>query len=365
MSCSDCIIHHVQSDNFLDTLAKTGVDTNLPLAGSIELTLRCNLRCRHCYIHPDTATSELTTSEIIVVLDKLADAGVLFLLMTGGEILMRPDFKDIYLYAKKLGFLIILYTNATLVTREVADFLATYPPRRIEITVYGNTHETYDAVTQSAHGFKAFRQGVQLLVDRKLPVSLKTMILKSNQHEMEDIRRWAEDEMGRPFRFDAIVNPRLNGNCDVLDERIAPEEVARIQYGSDDEIGRFDQLQIKAAQSAPDQRLFKCGAGIGSVHVDPQGCMHPCMMWRITPYDFLSGTVQGWKNHVAELRRRTAPANTDCSLCHSRFACGNCPAASLLETGTAGKSLDYYCRINKARVISSAVRDDALRQHST
>ena len=359
MSCSDCIVHQIQSNTYLNGLDQTGSDADLPLAGSIELTLHCNLHCKHCYIRYDGATdNEMTTEEILAVLDKLGEAGVLFLLMTGGDILVRRDFKEIYLHAKKLGFLVTLYTNATLVTDDIADFLVDYPPRRIEITIYGHTHDTYNEVTHSLHGFERFREGVQRLVDRNLPVHLKTMVLKSNEHEFEDIRRWAEEEMGLPFRFDAIVNPRLNGDQDVLEERIAPEAVARLQYSDPKEIDSFQRLRQMAAQSGADGRLFKCGAGIKTVHVDPQGRMHPCMMWRATPYDFLHGDVAGWKAHVAELRKNTAPAETGCTKCQNRLACGNCPATSLLETGVAGKNVDYYCQINKARERFFELRDD-------
>jgi len=342
----------MQSNAYLSGLDRTESDTDLPLAGSLELTLHCNLRCRHCYIRYEGATdNELTARDFLVVLDKLAGAGVLFLLMTGGEILARPDFAEIYRHAKKLGFLISLYTNATLVTEEIADLLVKYPPRRIEVTAYGQTAAVYNDVTQSSHGFERFRNGVQLLVDRRLPVHIKAMVLRGNRQEFEGIRRWAENEAGLPFRFDSIVNPRLNGDRDVLEERIPPEETARLQHGSDDEIERFARLRQTAVESGPDERLFRCGAGIRTVHVDPQGRMHPCMMWRATPYDFLHGDVRGWKRHVAELRERKAPTPTPCSSCEARLACGNCPATSLLETGVAGKNPDYYCQIVHERVL--------------
>lgn len=351
MSCSDCVVHQIQSNRYLSGLEETGSDTDLPLAGSIELTLHCNLRCRHCYIRYAGATDgELPTRDVLVVLEKLAEAGVLFLLMTGGEVLVRPDFAEIYRHAKKLGFLISLYTNATLVTEAIADLLVTYPPRRIEVTAYGQTAAVYSDVTQSSHGFERFRNGIQLLVDRRLPVHIKAMVLRSNRQEFEGIRHWAEIEMGLPFRFDGMVNPRLNGDCDVLEERIDPREVARLMHGSDDEIDRLERLQKMAAQSGSDERLFRCGAGIRTVHVDPQGRMHPCMMWRATPYDFLNGDVCGWKRHVAQLRGRKVPAGSPCSTCRDRLACGNCPATSLLETGVAGLNPDYYCEIVRARV---------------
>jgi len=350
MSCSDCIVHHIGSNEFLESVGEGGYGDQLPLAGSIELTLNCNLRCRHCYIrYPGASDNEMDTEQVKGILDKLAEAGVLFLLMTGGDILVRPDFRELYRHAKQLGFLISLYTNATLVDQDLADFLAQYPPRRIEITIYGHSPETYNYVTHKQNAFDRFRQGVQLLVERNLPVRLKTMVLKSNLHEFEAIRAWAEEEMNLPFRFDSIVNPRLNGDQDVLAERITPEEVVKLQYSTEDEIDRFDRLQKMAERAGSDGRLFKCGAGIKTVHVDPQGRMHPCMMWRSTPYDLLHGSIEGWHEHIRELRSRPAPEGTKCSSCSSRLACGNCPATSFLEKNDPGRNLGYYCAINRER----------------
>ena len=103
-----------------------------PLSGSLELTFRCNLRCAHCYAAcghegiPQQA--ELSYAEILNIIDQIAEAGCLWLLLTGGEPLIRPDFVDIYAYAKRKGFLITLFTNATLITPEIVDILVDLPP---------------------------------------------------------------------------------------------------------------------------------------------------------------------------------------------------------------------------------------------
>ncbi len=350
MSCPDCITHQIGSSAFADALDASHRPEDLPLAGSIELTLNCNLRCRHCYIrYPGAADNEMDTAQVKRILDKLADAGVLFLLMTGGDVLVRPDFRELYLYAKQKGFLVTIYTNATLVDEAMADFLVEHPPRRIEITIYGHSEETYNYVTHKPFAFDRFREGIRLLMERDLPVFFKTMVLKSNRHEFEAIKSWVEDELKKPFRYDAIVNPRLNGDQDVLEERITPEEVARLQYDTDDESARFDRLRTLADQAPEDPRLFKCGAGIKTFHVDPRGMMHPCMMWRHTPYNLLTGTIDGWKDHVRNLRSMESPEDTACRSCSNRMACGNCAATSFLEAGEAGRNLDYYCAINKER----------------
>lgn len=350
MSCPDCVTHQIGSSEFTEGLSAMEFAGDLPLAGSIELTLNCNLRCKHCYIRYDGASDgEMTTEQVKTVLDKLAEAGVLYLLMTGGDVLVRPDFKELYLYAKRHGFLITVYTNATLVNEELADFFVQYPPRRIEITIYGHTAETYNDVVHKPFAFDRFREGVQLLLDRKLPVFFKTMVLKSNFHEFEAIREWAEQEKQRPFRFDAIVNPRLNGDQDVLEERISPEQIVKLQFSDPDEIARFERLRAMAESAPANNKLFKCGAGIRTFHVDPRGNMHPCMMWRTTPYSLLTGSIDGWKKHVDQLRSAESPADTGCRSCKNRLACGNCAAVSALESGEAGRNLDYYCSINKER----------------
>jgi len=350
MSCPDCITHQIGSSDFTDGLNALEFSDDLPLAGSVEMTLNCNLRCRHCYIRYEGASDgELDTEQFKLIFDKLANAGVLYLLMTGGDVLVRKDFKELYLYAKSRGFLITVYTNATLVTEELADFFVKHPPRRIEITIYGHSEDTYNHVVHKPFAFDRFRQGVQFLMERNLPVYFKTMVMKSNLHEFDQIKDWVENELKRPFRYDAIINPRLNGDQDVLEERITPEEIVKLQYSSPEAIEEFEKLRDLAASAPVDGRLFKCGAGIRTFHVDPRGNMHPCMMWRTTPYSLLTGTIEGWKKHVEELRTAESPSTTGCRSCQNRYACGNCAAVSALESGTAGKNLDYYCSINKER----------------
>jgi len=347
MSCTDCIVHQIGSSDFFERLASaTPGPDDLPLAGSFELTLRCNLNCRHCYTKiPGAAESELSTNGVRSVLDKLAKSGVLLLLLTGGEIFLRRDFREIYRHAKQCGFLLNLYTNAMLIDEELAAFLAAAPPRRIEITIYGHTRKTYEAVTGVAGSFDRFRRGTQLLLDAGLPVCFKTMVLKSNAHEFGEIKTWAE-QRGRVFRWDAIVQPRLDGNLEPASERVSPDEVARLQPTTAE---ATNELRERARSTPPDARLFKCGAGTKTFHIDPQGFIHPCMMWRQNPCSLLDEPVTGWKAVIAGLRDMNAPQDSRCADCASRFYCASCAATSLAETGKAGMETDYYCQLCAAR----------------
>ena len=125
----------------------------VPMEVSIEVTRRCPLECLHCYNNLPMADHaarmrELSLEEYRRLLDEIADAGCFWILFTGGEIFARADFLDIYSYAKSKGFLITLFTNGTMITERIADFLAEYRPFAIEITLYGATRQTYDALTQ-------------------------------------------------------------------------------------------------------------------------------------------------------------------------------------------------------------------------
>src|SRR3954468_8734008 len=166
----------------------------LPLNGTIEVTRRCPLTCLHCYNNlamddAEARARELPFDEHRRLLDDLADAGCLWLLYTGGEIFARRDFLDIYAYAKRKGFLITLFTNGTLITEKIADFLADMRPFTIEITLYGGTKETYEKLTGIPGSYDRCMRGIDLLLERKLPLKLKTVALSINKHEIPLMRQ--------------------------------------------------------------------------------------------------------------------------------------------------------------------------------
>jgi len=206
----------------LDTLSYGKFSLNLrqkvegqrvPLSGVIELTRRCPLKCVHCYnnLPPENSqarSQELSFKEHCRILDEITEAGCLWLLFTGGEILLRKDFLDIYAYAKRKGFLITLFTNGILLTEEIADFLADAPPFTTEITLYGHTAETYERITQVPGSFERCMRGIRLLKERGLPLKLKTMALTLNLHEIGDMKKFAEEDLGISFKIDPIPSLR-------------------------------------------------------------------------------------------------------------------------------------------------------------
>src|SRR4051812_41298228 len=147
----------------------------IPVNGTIEVTNRCPLTCAHCYnnlaMDDSSARSlELTTDEHRRIVDEIVEMGCLWLLYSGGEIFARRDFLDIYKHAKRAGLLVTLFTNGVLVNERVADVLADWTPFAVEVTLYGRTRETYEALTGIPGSFDKCMRGIELMLERKLPL---------------------------------------------------------------------------------------------------------------------------------------------------------------------------------------------------
>jgi radical SAM protein with 4Fe4S-binding SPASM domain len=311
-----------------------------PLAGSLDLTERCNLRCGHCYVPRDAVSGPpLEFSRFGLLLDRLADAGALVLLLTGGEVFGLSDFRERYLAVRRRGFLVTIFTNATCVDDALADFLAAHPPRRIEVTVYGHTAGTYEAVTGVPGSFVAFRNGVAALVTRRLPVRLKYMVLRETVHERDAAAQWAA-EQGLSMRDDAVVAGGLASSLAPLAHRVDAAVAAALSGVVLCEDGAEPGGAAGVVNGGP---LFSCGAGVRTFHVDAYGKLHPCLLWRRNPYDLLTGTVDGWLTAMRTLRQRPWPASSKCPTCAARRRCPNCAALSQVETGEAGLNAAYYC----------------------
>ena len=214
-------------------LHKRARGARLPINATIEVTHRCPLACAHCYNNlpvGDRAARarELSTDEHWRILDELADAGGLWLLFTGGEIFARADFLDIYKHAKSRGFLITLFTNGTQITPAIADTLVEWRPFAVEITLYGRTRETYERLTGVPGSFDRCMRGIRLLKERGLPVKLKTVAVTINRHEIADMQRFAEEELGVGFKFDGMINARIDCSHSPLDVRLTPSELVQL-----------------------------------------------------------------------------------------------------------------------------------------
>jgi radical SAM protein with 4Fe4S-binding SPASM domain len=296
---------------------------------------------------------ELSTAEHRRLLDEITDAGCLWLLYTGGEILARPDFLDIYTHAKRKGLLITLFTNGTLITPAVADHLVRNPPQSIEITLYGATPTTYDRVTGVPGSYQRCRRGIDLLLERGLPLRLKTMGMTINRHEIWQMKRFAEG-LGVNFTFDAMINPRIDCSHTPLAVRLAPEEVIALDLQDPRRMAEWRRLadgsSDAAAPPATCRELYDCGAGINAFAIDPEGMMSLCVVSHRDSYDLRAGSFrEGWEHFLWKVRRRRSTRPTKCWGCSLRQMCAMCPANGELENGDPEPPVDFLCRTSHLR----------------
>ena len=358
MDCPD--IPDITYSQFGKNLRNRIAGKRVPLSGSLELTFRCNLRCQHCYISHGhngiPGQQELSTSEIKSIIDEVVDAGCFWFLLTGGEPLVRRDYLDIYTYAKRKGLIITLFTNGTLITPRIADYLAEWPPFRVEITLYGFTQETYERVTGIPGSHARCMRGIELLLERGLPLKLKTMLMTLNQHEIHDMQAFA-DSLGVHFRYDAMLNAGLDGDGRPTSFRIPPQEVVQLDlqdHAHIEDLRSFIQ-RTKGYQN-PGDNLYVCGAGKTSFHIDPYGQLCLCMMARYASYDLRGGPFQdGWERFIPQIRSQIIEGDYACSQCELMPLCGQCPGWSYIEHGETQKPVDYLCQVAHLRYESLEV----------
>lgn len=325
----------------------------IPVNGTVELSNRCPLECVHCYnnlpMNDGAARKrELTTAEHIRILDELADLGCLWILLTGGEILARHDFFEIYTHAKRRGFLITLFTNGTLITERVADKLAEMPPFAIEITLYGRTKATYESLTGIPGSFEKCIRGIHLLLERKLPLKLKTVALTINKHEVRAMERFAQ-ELGCEFKFDAMMSPRIDCSQSPLAVRLTPEDVVMLDLDEPKRISEWRRLanlfQDVELGDGEMPMVYDCGGGINSFAIDPYGDMTICVLSHVDKYNVRDGSVkEGWEQFLTRVRDKRGTRITKCTNCHLKSLCGSCAANAELENGDPETPVDFLCR---------------------
>jgi len=335
------------------------VKGRVPVDGTIEVTRRCPLGCAHCYtnlpISDRTARDgELTLDEHCRIVDEIAQAGCLWLLYTGGEPFARSDFLAIYTHAKRQGLLVTLFTNGTMITPKVADTLAEWRPFAIEITLYGRTRETYERITGAPGSYDRCMRGIGLLLDRGLPVKLKTMALTLNRYEIWAMKRFAEDELGVEFKFDAMVNPRIDCSASPLSVRLKPDEVVAFDLQDRKRTAEWQSFCERfsgsglAGASAGD--LYQCGGGVTTFAVDPEGRMSLCALSRRETYDLRTGSFrEGWDEFLSKARARKITRLTKCRACEIKAMCGMCPANGELEAGDPEAPVEFLCHVAHLR----------------
>lgn len=324
-----------------------------PANGTFELTTRCNLACRMCYVRHSAGDcaireKELQASDWLGLAREAAKNGMVFLLLTGGEVFLRPDFFDIYEPLTRMGLILTLFTNGTLITAAIAERLAQSPPSRTEITLYGATAATYESITGVPDSYARCCRGIEELTKRRVPLGLKATLTRKNVHELEAMQQMAHN-WGVPFSAYGLLSRRRDGGpSEVENCRLSPSESVTLDV-THNAFPYASNVPLKQEAIPANGANFYCEAGKSAFVVSPAGEMNVCLDLAAPAAQPLEvGFPSAWKA-VQQFVDLTPPAAQVCRNCDARVFCPRCPAWSSLETGTLTDPVPYLCEIAHER----------------
>ena len=336
--------------------------THTPANGSIELLPLCNMNCDMCYVRLSREEMERqgrlrTADEWLEIGRQMKEAGVLFLLLTGGEPFLYPDFRKLYLGLREMGMILTINTNGTLIDEDLAEFFGKHKPRRVNITLYGTDEETYADLCHYPGGYEKTLQGIRLLRENGVDVKVGGSLARANRDDLDKLLDIGE-ELDIPVRVDTYMMPATRER-DLpynLQARLGPEEAAQARiHALKREMGPelfpayVRQSIEKAEHPEPAEEKpghMACMAGQCSFTINWQGKMRPCVVMSEPEVSvFEAGFEAAWK-YIAEETWKIL-LNAKCSTCRVRHLCRTCAASALLETGSYAGVPDYMCRYVK------------------
>jgi MoaA/NifB/PqqE/SkfB family radical SAM enzyme len=266
----------------------THLPDRFPYSCQWEVTCRCNLHCVMCYTdcfnRAEAIRQELSTAEILRIMDELAEAGTLELCLTGGEPLARPDFFQLYEHAIRCGFLITIFSNGTLITEAHADRFASLRPHRIEISLHGITRETFERITLGQGSYDRCLQAIGLLLDRQIPLVLKSTALTVNWQEILNVKRYVESLGSVTYKLGEELRPELDGGSGPFKYALSKQDLADLNR-QDPELWS-DACRLDSVEPLP------CQSGMQRFHIDAYGQLQLCSGNRRQSYDLRAGSFK-------------------------------------------------------------------------
>ena len=341
------------------SLCRKCAGLGIPVSGIFELTPRCNLRCRMCYVRltPEEMAplgQERTTRQWLELAKQARDSGMVFLLLTGGEPTLRADFCELYEALAQMGLSISINTNGTLITPQIRELWHRFPPAQINITLYGTERADYDALCGNPDAFDAVIEALDWLRDEGILVHLNTTIVPTNHHKWEQLEEFACSR-GLDLRMTTYCFPptRRDRSCF---QRLEPEEAGQLlvkdtlfREGAESIFRKAYDLDVPLPRSCEldNGEPIQCMAGRSQFWVTWTGTLTPCaMLTEPTADPFRDGFEKAWEE-LKELCRpiRLCP---DCVDCPERKSCMNCAAVTFAETGDFAGKPEYMCKLNRA-----------------
>jgi len=335
------------AEKIFDELSRIIYKKNIPLYTVFELTHKCNLSCKHCYIPKNKIQKELKTEQVKSILKQLAEAGCLHLVLSGGEVFLRKDIMQICEYSRKLNFDLRIFTNGTLVSRQDAQKFAEIGISGIEISLYGK-EKVHDKITGVKGSFKKTFNAIKLLKEHGVRIILKTPIMNINFNEYKWLIKFS-NSMDIEYRFDPAIVPMNNGNESVLKYQLGKQNLKKIFEDKKITPG----LKKVSGTLAGNQIDLFCKAGRNFAGIAPNGTVYPCIQF-LYPLGNLKDESFGeiWYNsrQIKYIRSLKSYDCRECYSCAKAAVCRRCPGLVLLETNNLFGKSQIACNLAAAQI---------------
>lgn len=332
----------------------------IPINGGFELTPYCNLACKMCYVK-ETAPGlpVMDRNAWLDIARQAADAGTMFVALSGGEPLLHPDFRQIYSGLKKLGMVVTINTNATLIDEEMADFLAKDMPRRVNVTLYGASEEVYERLCGNGKAFEKAIRGIEWMLERGIPVKINITPTTINYPDLDDMLEICKKH-GLPVEMALYVfEPIRKQQPEQQLYRLSPEQIAIAHERWDRYVYSEEGMAARSAYAAKALKVFdesrkteglvpiRCSAGTTGYTICWDGKMVPCTgMIRPRADVREMGFAAAWEETKKEREGIRVPAI--CAGCSLRPFCLVCAAIAFHAHGVFDRPVGYMCEATRA-----------------
>jgi radical SAM protein with 4Fe4S-binding SPASM domain len=325
--------------SLLAEMNQKALGLGIPLSVHLDVTYRCNERCIHCYLDHDDH-GEMTTAEIKGILNQLSDAGVFFLTLSGGEVLMRRDFFDIVEHARRLLFNVKMKTNGAMIREPQARRIRELGVEQVQISLYSHCAEVHDAITKLPGSFKRTVQAIRFLKSQGLKVVIANVLMAGNLFDNTGVMALAK-ELDVAYTLDPTVSPKMDGDTSILALRIAGSELKQV-FRNPELVGNVEEFC--APPPAPGEDIMDglpCSAGHTACYITPYGDVFPCVQFPLPCGNLRRQKFADiWQNsrqlnEVRSIRARDLPT---CSTCAHVGTCTRCPGLAYMEGNMRGPS---------------------------
>ncbi len=322
----------------------------IPLVGYWEVTSRCNFKCSHCYIKDyKMPGEELQMEDIKKIFKEIKKAGCLWLVLTGGEPLLREDFLEVYNFLFAQGFFLVIYTNGSILNEKIIKRFSQFPPFEIAVTLYGASEKTYEKVTRVKGMYKKVISNIETFKNQGIKIHIRTLVTKDNKNDLKKMKKIAKN-FGVSLKYDPLVLKSLNGKRDLEKKRLSPEEIVKLDLDDKERKDAWIELfeHMMRGKFSKNNKLFKCSAGRFVFHMDPWGNVFPCIFTRFVSFNVKTLSFKkGWKDVLSIWL--DVPDFSECKRCSLRYACPACPGWAWVEKRDSFAKIPYLCKVTEER----------------